>query len=248
MAEFVIEIAGTVLGVQGMFESTPAYFGRYLSGRAPEYSVTVTPDDLAYEQAMLDEEADREGMKRRVFTQPFLERAAIQRQATRFALERDTILLHGSTIAVDGRAYLFTAPCGVGKSTHVRLWRQLLGDRAVTVNDDRAFLQILPGEILAYGSPWSGKHGLDANICVPLAGICILERGCENRIVPLPPEAALPFLLSQVFTPIDSAADSLHRLTGQLANSTPLWKLSCTKDIAAAQIAFAAMSGTEIKF
>lgn len=242
MAEFVIEIAGMRIGVQGIFESTPAYFGRYLSRNPAEYSISVTPENLAYEQTMLDEEADREGMKRRIFTQPFLERTAIQRQAAGFGLERKTILLHGSTVAVDGNAYLFTAPCGVGKSTHTRLWRQLLGERAVTVNDDRAFLQILPGNILAYGSPWSGKHGLDTNICVPLAGICILERSSENRIAPIAPEDALPFLQSQVYVPSESAAEPLRCLTSQLAESTPLWKLSCNKDISAARIAFEAMS------
>lgn len=240
MTEFVIEIAEMVLQVQGMFDSTPAYFGRYLSEKPPEYSVTVTPENLAFEQHALDEEADREGMKRRVFTPPFLERAAIQRYAAAVALSRNTILLHGSTVAVDGRGYLFTAPCGVGKSTHTRLWRQLLGDRAVMVNDDRAFLKIQPGEVLAYGSPWSGKHGLDSNICVPLDGICILERGIENRIVPLPPEDALPFLMTQVYTSNESA------LTAQLAETVPLWKLSCNKDISAAQTAFAAMSGREL--
>ena len=36
----------------------------------------------------------------------------------------------GSTVAVDGQAYLFTAPCHTGKSTHTRLWRELFGDRA----------------------------------------------------------------------------------------------------------------------
>ena len=35
-------------------------------------------------------------------------------------------LMHGAAIAFDGAAYLFTAPSGTGKTTHVRLWRQYL--------------------------------------------------------------------------------------------------------------------------
>ena len=33
----------------------------------------------------------------------------------------DTFLFHGSAIAVDGAAYIFTAKSGTGKSTHARL-------------------------------------------------------------------------------------------------------------------------------
>ena len=46
----------------------------------------------------------------------------------------DTILFHGSVIAVDGEGYLFTAKSGTGKSTHARLWRETFGDRAVRVS------------------------------------------------------------------------------------------------------------------
>ena len=48
----------------------------------------------------------------------------------------DTVLLHGSAIAVDDEGYFFTAKSGTGKSTHARLWREMLGDRAVMINDD----------------------------------------------------------------------------------------------------------------
>ena len=141
-------------------------------------------------------------------------------------------------MAVDGKAYLFTAPCGTGKSTHTRLWRELFGDRAAMVNDDKPFLQLTPNGVLAYGSPWSGKHGLDTNICVPLKEICILERGAENRICPITAEEAMPMLLRQSHCP--EGAD-LSRLLEMLTRQVPLWHMQCTKDISAAEIAYHAM-------
>ncbi|MDD7517902.1 hypothetical protein [Ruminococcus flavefaciens] len=39
----------------------------------------------------------------------------------------DTVLFHGSVIAVDGHGFLFTAKSGTGKSTHTRLWREYFG-------------------------------------------------------------------------------------------------------------------------
>lgn len=242
MAEFVISIADAAVEVRCGFGSTREYFKKYLSGCSPEAVAAVTEADLVREQLLLDEEADRDGLKRRVFTGPFLERAVIQRKTAAYLLRQGVLLLHGSTVAADGRAYLFTAGCGVGKSTHTRLWRELLGERAVMVNDDRAFLRPSPEGMLAYGSPWSGKHGIDSNICVPLAGICILERGSENRIARAAPEEVLPMLLSQAYHPEEEDAPQVAALTRSLAAGVPLWKMQCTKSLEAAQLAFETMS------
>ena len=242
MAEFTLTIAGYTGFVSSLFESTPQYFRAYLTENIPDFSINITPEDLLSEQARLKEEALREGMRTRVFPDPFLERSVIQQQFAKNLLTRNVLLLHGSTVAADGKAYLFTAKCGTGKSTHTRLWRELLGDRAVMVNDDKPFLRIAPTQILAYGSPWSGKHGLDSNITVPLCGICILERGSENRIVPISPKEALPFLLTQCDQPEDPAQLPLyHQLMQTLAQQVPLWHMYCTKDISAAQTALHAM-------
>ena len=240
MGQFDMKIAGHVGRVHALFESTRDYCKNYLTEEAPEFSVTVTAEDLAFEQAELLAEAKAEGMKPRKFTDPFLDRAAIQRKFAEYLFGHDILLCHGSTVAVDGKAYLFTAKCGTGKSTHTRLWRQVFGDRARMVNDDKPFLILTESGVLACGAPWSGKHGLDTNITVPLAGICILERGAENVIRPIPAEDALPRLLHETFCPAGQE-DRFHELVTQLAETTPLWRMACTKDPEAAQIAHRAM-------
>ena len=126
-----MKIAGHTAAVTSLFESTPQYFRAYLTGDPPEFSITVSREDIDFEQADLLEEAHRDGFKPRVFTDPFLERAAIQRAFAEFLFAHNTILFHGSAIAVDGQGYLFTAHSGTGKSTHTRLWREAFGNRAV---------------------------------------------------------------------------------------------------------------------
>ena len=243
MAEFRIEIAGAVFAVRSLFESTKDYCKNYLTDRTADFTVEVFPDDLIYEQAALDEEAREEGMKRRKFTDPFLERTAIQRKVADHLLGRDTLLYHGSGIALDGEGFLFTAACGTGKSTHTRYWREVFGNRAVMVNDDKPFLKLAPEGFTMYGAPWSGKHGLDTNIAVPLKGICILVRGSENRIAPIAPEEALPMLLHQGCEPTDSAQHPrFEALIRNLAEIVPLWRMECTKEPQAAVIARSAMS------
>ena len=232
-----MEIAGLATCVQPMFFSTREYCRPYLTEREPEFFVAVTPEDLVRQQAALDQEADEEGLRRRKFTDPFLERTVIQEKIAQRLLEENTLLLHGSTVAVDGRAYLFTAPCGTGKSTHTRLWREQFGDRAVMVNDDKAFLRLTETGVLAYGSPWTGKHGIGTNICLPLKGICFLQRGPQNQIRRAETEACLRSLIHQCFLP----EDRYLPLVQQLAQQVLLWEMTCTKDPQAARIAHEAM-------
>lgn len=242
MDAFMMEVAGSVFAVQPLFESTRAYCSDYLTDREPEFSVVVERAELVREQALLDIEADEERLKRRKFSDMFLERSVIQRRVAEALIGKDTLMLHGSTVAVDGQAYLFTAPCGTGKSTHTRLWREVFGDRAVMVNDDKPFLKITCDGVIACGSPWTGKHGLGNNVSFPLKGICILSRGPENRIRSLAPEEAADFLRSQCFLPKDlELAGRAMELLERLIRMVPLWQMECTKAPGAAITAYQAM-------
>lgn len=245
MPEFKLKIAGQVGVVRAMFDSTPHYLGRYLTAEAPDFSVEITRDDLELGRRLRDEEAAEEGFRLRTVSDPFLERLAIQRKFAEHLLGCDILLLHGSAVSVDGAGYVFIARCGTGKSTHTRLWHRVFGDRAVMVNDDKPFVRITPEEVLICGSPWSGKHGLDANIEVPLRGVCILERGTENRICPAGSPGAR-FLLRQVWGTGDPVlGPRAVELSEELARRVPLWRMQCNMDPAAAEVSYGAMSGLE---
>ena len=245
MDPFVICIAGLTAQIYPLFLSTREYCKKYLINAHPELSIQVTSEDLLYEQRMLDIEAEEEGLKRRKFTDPFLERASIQRKLAEELLKRNVLMIHGSTVALDGEAYMFTASCGTGKSTHTRLWREAFGDRTQMVNDDKPFLEIKPDSVIAHGSPWSGKHGLDTNISVPLKGICVLHRGPENVIRQLYAEEAMEMLLHQSYLP-ETDWENGVTLLKQLAEIVPLWEMECTKDLEAAYVALRGMSGSII--
>ena len=244
MESFVMEIAGLAVEVQPLFQSTREYCKSYLTDKTAEFFVEVTPEDLTFQQALLEQEAIEEGLKIRKFTEPFLERATIQRKVADALLARNTLMMHGSTVAVDGKAYLFTAPCKTGKSTHTRLWRELFGDRAVMVNDDMPFLQITAEGVLAYGSPWSGKHGLATNICVPLQGICFLNRGTKNVIQPMEAARGAEALRRQIHSPVDEQLQQkAATLAGRLAEIVPLWEMDCNIQPDAPRVSYEAMSG-----
>lgn len=239
MSDFTVSIAELNIGISALFTSTKEYFRDYLTENPAGYSVTVTPEMLPFEQAELDKEADELGLRRRVFTEPFLERAAIMRETAAIAVQNGTVLLHGSTVVLDGKAYLFTAKTGVGKSTHARFWKEAF-QNAYILNDDRAFLR-LAQPVTAYGSPWSGKHGIHRNEKAVLSGICILERGNHNEIRRIGTEDCFPEILAQMFLPAPELAPMLNELTVRLLDTVPIWRMRCTREISAAMTAHDAM-------
>ena len=243
MDAFTISVAGLIAHVQPMFVSTIEYCRTYLTDQKPDCFIQVSDEDLAFQQARAEREAIEEGIRIRKYTGPYLERATILYKVTGELLQRDTLLFHGSTVAVDGEAYLFTAPCGTGKSTHTRLWCQKFGDRALMINDDKPFLQVTEDAVFACGSPWSGKHGLDSNVRLPLRGICILCRGSENRIRKVDPDMFLPFLRKQCICDVSDTGPQLaFSLLSKILDRIPVWELTCTKDVEAASVSYSAMS------
>lgn len=247
MDSFCIEIAGVIFRVHPMYETTRIYCRNYRSDLVPAYEIFVTEEDLSLEQTFAEQEALEEGLKIRKFTNPFLERAVIQRKIAERLLNHDTLLLHGSTVGLDSAAYLFTAACGTGKSTHTRLWREVFGERAVMVNDDKPFLQVSQDCVIAHGSPWSGKHGLDTNVSLPLKGICLLRRGSENRISHADRDSLRAMLRHQCLIPDDPALRAhAEELIENLMKLVPLWEMECTKSPDAARVSYGAMSVVEL--
>ncbi len=106
-------------------------------------------------------------------------------------------VIHASAVSLDGRAYLFSGPCGIGKSTHAKQWLSEFGSSAVIINDDKPPIRRVDERWFAYGSPWCGKDSIHANMKAALAGICFLKQGTENSIRRLNSNEALHFLLWQ---------------------------------------------------
>ena len=198
-----------------------------------DFSVQTTGADIAFE---------RERGSGLSVSDGYLETLAVYRKIAEMLPYHDAVLIHGSCVAVDGAAYLFTAKSGTGQSTHTRLWRELLGERAVMVNDDKPLLRITESGVTVYGTPWNGKHRLGANIAAPLKALCLLERAAENSIVPVTVPEAYPMLLQQVYRPADPAAleKTLH-LIDRLAASVKLYRLGCNMEPEAAEVAYAGM-------
>lgn len=153
------------------------------------------------------------------------------------------LLLHASAVVVDGKAYLFSANSGTGKSTHTGLWLKYFGDRAVILNDDKPALRLEDGVWYAYGTPWSGKHDINTNMKAELAGIAFLERAEHNSIEPFRGPRAVRAFLEQTSRPRNPEKRiQILELLDALLSQVPVWKLHCNMEPEAVEVSYAAMS------
>lgn len=163
-------------------------------------------------------------------------------------LQYDGFLLHSSAVVMDGRAYLFSASCGTGKSTHTGLWLKAFGERAYILNDDKPALRLEDGQWYAYGTPWSGKYDISTNIRVPVAGICFLKRGAENVIRPFGGSAAVFAFFEQTARPAAKESRiTILTLLEKLMDQVPIWQMECNMEPDAPIVSYEAMSGEKYR-
>ena len=212
-----------------------------------DFCVETCSSDIEYEKSRSARERELEGLNARSYSEGYLETLAVYRKIAEKLPEFNAFLIHGSCVSVDGEGYLFIAKSGTGKSTHTRLWREMLGEKAVMINDDKPLVRINGEEVRIYGTPWDGKHRLSSNSSVPLKGICLFERSEENFIVPVTSKEAYPMLLKQIYRPGDmTALNKTITLTDKTAETVPLWRAGCNMKPEAAEITYKAMKGLKI--
>ena len=185
--------------------------------RAERYSERMTPEGIAYMESSF---------------QFYLE-----------LLKHNGFYLHSSAVELEGRAYLFSGPSGMGKSTHTRLWQQIFGDAAQVFNDDKPALRCLEDRWFAYGTPWCGKDGINQNKKVPMGGICFLKQAKENRIRRLAHSEALARIMGQTIHRLSSVENLDLMLTHleKLVQMIPVYELENRPEPEAAYLSYETM-------
>lgn len=204
----------------------------YFGNEEPCFSITMTQNDIDKEKAQAPE-----------FPDAYLESLALFRKLCDYVLDNaDGIIFHSSAIMVDNEAYLFTAPSGTGKSTHTRLWRELLGDKAIMINDDKPIIRYVDGDFYVYGTPWNGKHHLDTNQRAKIRAICKIYQDKDNSIKEISKKEMLLTILNQTLRPdqIDKM-DKLLNIIDKMLKSVKLYSLGCNVSLDAARLSYNTM-------
>lgn len=204
----------------------------YLIDEEPDVEISVTEKEIAYENSLNCD-----------CREEYLESLAVYRKICEYLLDYNILLFHASSLAFDGKGYMFTAPSGTGKSTHARLWRERFQDRVVTINDDKPLISFGEEEVILHGTPYGGKHNLQNNLSFPLKGIVVLHQASKNSICRISAKEAFPTLLNQTYRRSDTdgmtkTIDLVHKLA-----ELPIYSLGCTVSQDAVTLAYQALTG-----
>lgn len=233
--KFIVGLADEYIEINSVYDELKNFFKDYLvNDVTPDFSVSLSKEDILAEQ-----EATSENQ----FSPAYLETLALLRKLAEILPSHNRILMHGASISYNEHAYLFTAPSGTGKSTHIRLWKKYLGDDVKIVNGDKPFIS-LENEPMIYGSPWAGKENWHRNCKKPLKGICFVQRGTTNSIRRIEASDCLSLLFKQVYLPADTLAAGLTlELVDTLIKNVPLYVLTCDMSEEAVKCSFEALTG-----
>ena len=161
-----------------------------------------------------------------------------------------TLEMHSSVTVNSGRAYMFLAESGTGKSTHSRMWLENIPGCEL-LNDDNPVVRVAEdGSVTVYGSPWSGKTPCYRNASAPLGAMVQIRRSLANAATPLSALEAYALISSSSsgFRGIASMADGLHETISAIALSQPCFVLDCRPDAEAALVCHKAVCNRLNKF
>ncbi len=137
-------------------------------------------------------------------------------------------MLHSSCVVSDGKAYMFSANPGTGKSTHTALWLKYLGDKAYILNDDKPAIRLENGEFYAYGTPWSGKTDQNVNEKVPIGGVAFIERSKNCFIENMDTSEMFKNIYWQTVKPrIEANLDMLIEVCEKFITEIPIYRFGC---------------------
>lgn len=242
MSNFTIKLADIPIGIRCLYESTEIFCKEYLTEEIPGFTVEMDEADILCEREIAREEDILDGIQQRFYSDEYLETIALYRKMAEPLLHRNCLIFHGTAVAVDGYAYLFTAKSGTGKTTHAKLWLKNV-QHSYILNGDKPLIKLENGSIMLCGTLWRGKENYGVNEILPLKAICVLERDKKNHIEQFSASEAFPIFYQQSHHcgGFDEMKKTLELLES-IAQGVQLYRLGCNMEDEAAVVSYSTMS------
>ena len=223
-SECIVELAGVEICFALHFDETKKFLCSYVTKVGIGDNSVVCVKDYEFEDwKQLGNEVNAYG-----------EYSLLSLQTSEALFEHQRFVFHSVALRWHDKAWLITAPPGVGKSTQYKNLKELYGDEVSIINGDRPIIQIMEnGSIMVHPSPWNGKENWYGAEAAPLAGIICLKQGQENVIKPLTAKEAAVTVLASIFHSYEN--EQIVRKAAKLATAmlkpTPVWLLTNKGDL-----------------
>ena len=239
MVSFRIKIANKVLDVNAFNESTMKYCRNFFTDEEPDYLITMTKEELESESSNSPDG--------KVYGTE--EISALYRKVAELFVEEGIIVFHGSSFKIKEHGFIITARSGVGKSTHVKLLSEYLGDKFSYINDDKPLIEAKDNKLTIYSNPWNGKERRGNNTSSPLTAVLFVNRGLSNSYKKLDNKEEVYFkLLTQIYLPRDKAKrEKALKIIDIILKSINFYEINVNMDISAAEMTYERIIKNEIK-
>lgn len=217
--DYHMTLAGVNLTIHLRSEKAAAYFGGFLKACDTDEGVVRVPEEDISEYAE----------KWQTDNTAYVEYSLSVFYTCDALLKSRCCIFHGAVFLWKGKAFLFTAASGVGKTTQLKNWQVMCGNELVVLNGDKPVLRDEGGRITVHPSPWKGKERLgDDELTACLAGIIILEQADRDSIRRMAPAEAIESILRRVLSTFGTREIVLDacRFCDSLLRTVPVWHLA----------------------
>lgn len=131
-------------------------------------------------------------------------------------------ILHASSVAKDGKAYVFAGDVGSGKSTVVKLSQDYQ-----PLTDDSTIVRRLKGKFFVFSSPFYEKEKIrKENLVFPLKGVYFLFQSQKDRLARLSPTSAVKRLMINAKLYLsDEFLQKVFPIATEIAKNIPCYTL-----------------------
>lgn len=238
--EYKIKLANLIVEIESpnnyLKDKCRDYF--LYSEQTDIYIEKITAKEIQEEREIAARQRAKDNLPQIDFCDDYLEYINTYRKIVEKSPSFGVFLMHGAAVAVEDKAYMFLAKSGTGKTTHILNWVKAVPG-TVIINGDKPLIDTR--NMAVCGTPWSGKENYNTNITIPLAGICVLERGSTNNISRVSSWDAVRSINNQTYWPSDV---EMRRKTLKMVDKLseiPCYKLACTPEEESAKISYSAM-------
>lgn len=171
----------------------------------------------------------------------YLETIALYRAIGDILPKYNGFVLHGAAIEYKGKCFIFVAPSGTGKTTHIKMWIDYL-DELKIINGDKPIIRIIDNVPVVFGTPWMGKEYMGSNDSCRLDSIVVLKRGDGDYIRKVDKQDYLQDLISKVYIPKNNMIETFD-IIEQVYKNIDVYELHCTMNESAFITSFEELTG-----